>query len=314
LSFSLTILGSSGALPAHGRFPTSQYLVIQNRHFLIDCGEGTQMQLLRYQIPVHKIERIFISHLHGDHYLGLMGLLFSMHLQRRTSELHLYSSRGLDEIILLQLKYSKSVLNYEIKFHSFDPQTSTFLYTDEVLTVETIPLIHKLPCAGFLFKEKRKPVKLNKEKLKPGMLLQHIAQLKKGADVVDENGKMLYRNADYTLPPLPSYSFAFCSDTAWNEPMLKHIEGVTVLYHEATFMENEKDKAHETKHSTTREAATIAKRAGVGKLLIGHFSARYQNLEPLLQEAKETFYNTELAIEGTTFELPYDRKPGTEEK
>lgn len=314
MSFKLTILGSSGALPAHGRFPTSQYLVIQNHHFLIDCGEGTQMQLLRYKIPIHKIDRIFISHLHGDHYLGLMGLLFSMHLQRRTSELHLHSPRGLDEIILLQLKYSKSVLNFEIKFHSFDPQTSTLLLNDNTLTVETIPLIHKLPCAGFLFKEKRKPVKLNKENLKPGMLLEHIAQLKKGDDVVDENGKMLYRNADHTLPPLPSYSFAFCSDTAWNARMIEQIRAVTLLYHEATFMEDEKEKAHETKHSTAREAATMAKQAGVEKLLIGHFSARYQILEPLLQEAKEVFFNTELAIEGTTFELPYDTSAGPEEK
>lgn len=262
------------------------------------------MQLLKYQIPVHKIDRIFISHLHGDHYLGLMGLLFSMHLQRRTNELHLHSCQGLDEIILLQLKYARSVLNYEIKFHTFDPHVATVVYTDEALTVETIPLVHKLPCAGFLFKEKPKPVKLNKEKLKPGMLLQHIVQLKKGVDVIDEQGKILYVNADYTLPPAPSYSFAFCSDTAWNEPMIEQIRATTLLYHEATFMEDEKDKAHETKHSTTREAATLAKQAGVEKLLIGHFSARYQNLEPLLLEAQEVFTNTELAIEGVTFELP----------
>ncbi|MDZ7648885.1 MAG: ribonuclease Z [Cytophagales bacterium] len=272
-----------------------------------------QMQMMRYQVPIHKIEQIFISHLHGDHYLGLMGLLFSMHLQRRISELHLHSEQGLDEIVL-QLKYSKSALNFQIKFHSFDPQTSTLLYSDDALTVETIPLIHKLPCAGFLFKEKRKPVKVNKEKLKPGMLLQHIAQLKKGEDVVDENGKLLYRNTDYTLPPLPSYSFAFCSDTAWNEKMIEQIRAVKLLYHEATFMEDEKDKAHETKHSTARDAATMAKQVGAEKLLVGHFSARYQNLEPLLQEAKQVFPNTELAIEGATFELPYDTNPGPEEK
>jgi ribonuclease Z len=306
LSIKLTILGSSGALPAYGRFPTSQYLVIQNRHFLIDCGEGVQMQLMRYQIPFHKIDHIFISHLHGDHYLGLMGLLFSMHLQRRASDLHIYSPKGLDEIILLHLKYSKSVLQYEIHFHPYHPGEVIQLHEDAVLTVETIPLIHKIPCAGFLFREKIKPVKLNKEKLFPGLLLQHIATLKTGADVYNESGELLYKNRDYTLPPAPSYSYAFCSDTAWNQRMVEQIRGINLLYHEATFMEEEKDKAHETKHSTAREAASIAQLCEAHQLLIGHFSARYKELEPLLNEAKEIFPNTQLASEGTTFEFPYE--------
>ena len=166
VSFKLTILGSSGALPAYGRFPTSQYLSIQNRHFLIDCGEGTQMQLMRYQIPIHKIDHIFISHLHGDHYLGLMGLLFSMHLQKRTNDLHLYSQKGLDEIILLHLKYSKSSLNFNIIFHTFDASLIHVLYEDQALSVHTIPLIHKLACAGFLFREKPKSRKINKERFR----------------------------------------------------------------------------------------------------------------------------------------------------
>jgi ribonuclease Z len=306
LSVKLTILGSSGAVPAFGRFPTSQHLTIQNRNFLIDAGEGVQMQLSRYQIPIHKIDCIFISHLHGDHYLGLMGLLFSMHLQRRVNDLHLYSQAGLDEIILLQLKYSKSVLNYEIHFHVYDPTQLVTIYEDSALTIETIPLIHKLPCAGFLFREKQKPVNLNKQKLKPGMLIQHIAQLKKGADVYDDHGKLLYLNSDFTLPPTPSYSYAFCSDTAWNEGMIGQIKKVDLLYHETTFMDAEKDKAHETKHSTTLEAATIAKLAEVNRLVIGHFSARYRDLEPLLMEAKTIFQNTSLAEEGISFEIPYE--------
>ncbi len=302
VSFKLTILGSSGALPAYGRFPTSQYLSIQNRHFLIDCGEGAQMQLIRYQLPIHKIDHIFISHLHGDHYLGLMGLLFSMHLQRRTNDLHLYSQKGLDEIILLQLKYSKSSLNFTVIFHTFDASLIQVLYEDEALTIDTIPLIHKLECAGFLFREKPKPRKINKEKLKEGMLLQHIALLKTGADVHDEKGNLLYLNSDYTLPAQTSLSYAFCSDTAWNEKMIEQIRGINLLYHEATFMEEEKDKAQETRHSTAAEAAEMALRSRVQKLLIGHFSARYRELEPLLLEAREVFANTELAIEGSTFE------------
>jgi len=303
MSAKLTILGSSGAMPAYGRFPTAQYLNIQNTHVLIDCGEGIQMQLMKYQLPVHKIDHIFISHLHGDHYLGLMGLLFSMHLQRRVTDLHLYSQKGLDEIILLQLKYSKSTLQYNIIFHSFNASEIQLIHEDSVMTVHTIPLIHKLSCAGFLFREKTKPRKINKEKLKEGMLLQHIALLKTGADVYDHQDKLLYLNDEYTLEPTPSCSYAFCSDTGWNEKMIEQIRGVDILYHEATFMEDEKDKAWETQHSTAAEAATMAKACKARKLLIGHFSARYRELEPLLLEARNIFAPTELAIEGNTFDL-----------
>jgi ribonuclease Z len=285
LSFALTILGSSGALPAYGRFPSSQYLTIQNRHFLIDCGEGAQMQLMKYQNPVHRINHIFISHLHGDHYLGLVGLLFSMHLQKRTADLHLYSQKGLDEIILLHLKYSKSILNYTIQFHLFEPEQPVILFEDEALTVETIPLIHKLPCAGFLFREKQKPFRIDKQKLLPDMKLQHIVLLKTGADVYDDNHNLLYRNSDFTLPPTLSYSYAYCSDTAWNAGMITQLQQVTMLYHEATFMEDERDKAIETKHSTALDAARMAQQTQAGKLLIGHFSARYRELEPVLAEA-----------------------------
>ncbi|GHN02906.1 ribonuclease Z [Cytophagales bacterium WSM2-2] len=303
MSFSLTILGSSGALPAIGRFPSSQYLTIQNRHFLIDCGEGVQMQMGKFQVSPQKIDHIFISHLHGDHYLGLMPLLFSMHLNKRTNDLHLYSQPGLDEIITLQLKYSKSVLNYRIHFHPFNPSQVRTLFEDEVLTVETIPLIHKLDCAGFLFREKPKPRRVDKDRLVDGLKTQQIASLKTGADILDEKGNLLYRNEDLTLPPRSSLSYAYCSDTAWNEVMIPQITGADLLYHEATFMQEDMDKAIETKHSTTLQAAEIAQRAEVKKLILGHFSARYKDLELVLNEAKTLFENTELAIEGTTFTL-----------
>jgi ribonuclease Z len=303
MSFKLTILGSSGALPAYGRFPTSQYLTIQNRNLLIDCGEGAQMQMMRLQIPMHKIDHIFISHLHGDHYLGLMGLLFSMHLQKRVNDLHLYSQKGLDDIILLQLKHSKSSLNFNLIFHSFDATRVSLLLDDKAFTVHTIPLLHKLDCAGFLFREKPRPRKINKEKLPSGILLQHIARLKCGEDVFDDTGNLLYLNDEYTLPPAPPRAYAFCSDTAYNEKMIEQLHRVNLLYHEATFMESEKDKAVETRHSTAIDAATIALKCEAGKLLIGHFSARYRELEPLLSEARSIFNNTELAIEGNTFAL-----------
>ena len=301
--FSLTILGASGAVPVYGRFPSSQYLTIQNRHYLIDCGEGCQLQLARYDIPIVKISHIYISHLHGDHYLGLTGLLFSMHLQKRKADLHLFSPPGLNEIILLQLKHSKSVLNYTLHFHPFEPTKKCILLEDNELIVETIPLNHKLPCAGFLFKEKPKPRRIDKEKLIKGMLLQHIISLKAGIDIVDDHGQLLYKNENYTLDPKPSLSYAYCSDTAFFEPIIEQIQGIDLLYHEATFMDAESSKAMETKHSTAKQAAMIAQRSTVKKLLLGHFSARYKDLGPLLAEAVSIFENTSLAIEGQIFNL-----------
>lgn len=261
------------------------------------------MQLGRYQIPFHKINHIFISHLHGDHFLGLMGLLFSMHLQKRVNDLHIYSVAGLDEIITVQLKHSHSSLNYTIVYHCFDAEVSTMLWEDEVMSVETIPLDHRVPCAGFLFKEKVKSHRMDKTKLHDGFLLQHIATLKTGKDVYSESGQLLYKNEDYTLPPRPSLSYAYCSDTAYYESVIDRVRGADILYHEATFIEDERDKARETRHSTAGDAARIAKAAGVKKLLIGHFSARYKELDPLLAEAKAIFDETVLAIEGETFEL-----------
>jgi ribonuclease Z len=261
------------------------------------------MQLMRYRIPFHKIDHIFISHLHGDHYLGLMGLLFSMHLQKRSSELHLYSPRGLDEIILMQLKHSRSVLNFEIIYHVFDPLAEKILWEDETISVETIPLLHKIPCAGFLFREKLKPRRIDKEKIQEGMLLQHMVALKQGEDILDENGNIIYRNEDFTLPPRPSLSYAYCTDTAYNEKVIQQIKYVDLLYHETTFMEEEKDKAKETLHSTTLDAAQIAKAASVKKLIIGHFSARYRELSPVLEEVQSIFPAASLAIEGETFDL-----------
>ncbi len=261
------------------------------------------MQMARLQISPHKIDHVLISHLHGDHYLGLMPLLFSMHLHKRESDLQLYSPPGLDEIITLQLKHSKSVLNYKIIFHPFNPTQIHTLFEDEALSVQTIPLIHKLDCAGFLFKEKIKPRRINKEKLIDGLKLQQIAALKTGADIRDEKGELLYKNEDFTLPPRPSLSYAYCSDTAFNEPMIPQLSNVDLLYHEATFIQADSHKATETKHSTAAQAAEIAKRSSVKKLVIGHFSARYKSLDQLLQEAQSVFPNTELASEGTTFTL-----------
>ncbi len=261
------------------------------------------MQLARFQLSAHKIDQIFISHLHGDHYLGLAPLLFSMHLHKRESDLHLHAPAGLDEMITLQLKYSKSVLNYKIIFHPFDPSVRQVLLENDSIIVASIPLLHKLPCAGFLFREKQKPRRIDKQKLAEGMKLQHIAALKTGQNIWDEHGNLLYKNSEFTLPPRPSLSYAYCSDTAWNPAMANQLSNVDLLYHEATFLHADLTKAIETKHSTAAQAGAMAKLARAKKLVIGHFSARYKDLDTLLQEAKFNFPNTELAVEGTTFTL-----------
>lgn len=303
MSFNVTILGSSGALPAFGRFPSCQLVEIQNRYFLVDCGEGAQMQLMKYQANFHRINHIMISHLHGDHYLGLMGLLFTMHLLRRSNDLHIYGHAGLDEIITTQLKHSRSVPSYRIHFHLLSKDSNEIIFEDDHLTVETLPLRHKLTCSGFLFREKPKPRRINKETLPQGLLIRQLASLKRGEDVTDDEGNILYKNADLTLDPRKSRSYAYCSDTAYLERLAEKIKNVDLLFHEATFTKDEVSKANETLHSTAEQAATIARLASVQRLVIGHFSARYKDLAPVLEEAKLIFENTYLANEGEIFSI-----------
>jgi ribonuclease Z len=303
LSFKITILGSSGALPAYGRFPSSQLVEVQNRHFLVDCGEGAQMQLMRFQANLHRINHIFISHLHGDHYLGLMGLIFTMHLLRRTNDLHVYGHRGLNEIITTQLRYSQSAPGFKLVFHQLEKGDARIVYEDDAMTVETIPLIHKLTCSGFIFREKEKPRRIDKEKLPSGLLIQQIVNLKRGQDVVDDEGNLIHKNSDLTLPPRKSRTYAYCSDTAYNEELISKLKGIDLLYHEATFTADEESKAADTLHSTASHAAIIAQKAEVSNLLLGHFSARYKDLDPILQEARSIFPSAQLAIEGSTFTI-----------
>lgn len=304
MSFSLTILGSNSATPAYGRHHTAQYLQIQKNTFLVDCGESTQLQLSKYKCKTQKIDHIFISHLHGDHYLGLMGLLFTMHLLKRDKELHIYGPKGLSEIITIQLKYSGSTLNYDLIFHELSSSEKQLIFEDTTAEVFSFPLNHRIPCTGFLFKEKTKSVRLNKNKLPPNLPLLQIAMLKKGEDVYNENGKLIYRNSDLTLPPKKSRSYAYCSDTKYDESIIEHIKNVDLLYHEATFLEGKAIWAEKTFHSTTDQAGKIAEAAKVDKLLIGHYSARYKDLTPFLEETKKYFANAELAIEGEIIDIP----------
>lgn len=256
------------------------------------------MQLMRYQANFHRINHILISHLHGDHYLGLMGLIFTMHLQRRTNDLHLYSHRGLDEIITTQLRHSHSAPSFRIIFHPLENGSRNVIFEDDHLSVETIPLVHKIACSGFLFREKTKPKRIDKTRLPEGLMIRQIAGLKRGEDVLDDNGNLLYKNEQLTLPPRKSRSYAYCSDTAFDERIAEQVKAVDLLYHEATFTADEESKATETRHSTAAQAARIAQLAEVDKLILGHFSARYRDLAPILEEAKNIFPNTALAIEG----------------
>lgn len=301
MTLNVKILGSNAASFAHNRHHTSQLLQIQDQYFLIDCGEATQLQLKKYGAKISKIDHIVISHLHGDHFYGLIGLLSTMHLYGRTKELVLIGPPGLAEIITIQLRYSETRLNFHIDFHEWAPDQVETVIDHQKFTVSTIPLDHRIPCSGYLFKEKPKRRRIDKEKIDRKLTPIQLKQLKDGEDVVDEDGNLLFKNREVTMDPARQFSYAYCSDTAYKPDIIPIIEDADILYHEATFMEDMKDRAHQTYHSTATEAATIAREAKAGQLLIGHFSTRYKNLSPVLEEARKTFEHTELAKEGTLF-------------
>jgi len=300
LSFCLKVLGSGSAVPVFGRNHTSQALTINNNTFLIDCGEATQLQLSKFGIKKERIVAIFISHLHGDHYLGLMGLLSSMHLLGRSKPLTLVGPQGLKEIISLQLKYSATVLKYDLQFREISGETS-LVFENKKLTVKAFPLQHRISCFGYRFDEKLKPVRINKERLPKDIKLLEIGSLKSGKDVLNADGSIKYSVVNHTLPPRKSRSFAFCSDTRYFKELAIHVDGVDLLYHEATFIEVHADLADKTFHSTARQAGKIAHLSNVQKLVIGHFSARYKELDTFLKEAQIEFPSTELAEDGATF-------------
>jgi ribonuclease Z len=304
MTFELTILGSNSATPTFDRHPTAQLLNIRDRYYLLDCGEGTQMQLIKYRIKYHKISHIFISHLHGDHYFGLMGLLSTMHLQGRTNELHIYGHPELMDIIELQLRLSQTILRFGLIFHPFKHFTGAVIHEDDNVLVRSVVLNHRIPCNGFVFIEKKLPRKILMDKIHEYQIpVSSLNNIKKGKDYVGESGKVI-PNDELTIASADPRSYAFISDTKYDEYLVEEIKNVDLLYHEATFMHELKDRASTTFHSTALQAAMIAQKAGVIKLLIGHFSARYRDLNPLLEEAKTKFTNTELAIEGTTFKIP----------
>ena len=304
MSSSVLILGVGSALPTTKRNPSSQLLQMGGEHILIDCGEGTQSQLRRNKVGIQKIHHIFISHLHGDHYLGLMGLISSMSLLGRNSPLHIYGPSQLESIINLHLNVASSKLNFPIHFVATQQKENQVLFESEKMEVYTIPLKHKIFCTGFLFKEKPKPRKLIGKKLDHyNVPVYKRAQLKMGKDYYDEKNDVWIENAKLTIDPDPPASYAYCSDTAYFESIVPIIKGVKLLYHEATFIDVDKKRAIATKHSTSRQAASIAKKAEVEKLVLGHYSSRYLDLAPFLNEACEIFEHTVLGEENKVYPI-----------
>ncbi|WP_405605493.1 ribonuclease Z [Polaribacter sp. Asnod1-A03] len=304
MSIQLTILGCHSATPRANAFPTSQYLEINNSHFLIDCGEGTQRQMRKYKVGFSKINHIFISHLHGDHFYGLVGLLSTYGILNREKELHIYGPKGIKEVTLLQLKTSQSHAKYQLIFHELTSKESELIFEDDKVSVRTIPLKHRVYTNGYLFKEKEKPRKLNMLNISgyPEIDKADYLNIKAGKDIVLSTGKVV-SNAELTLPPKKALSFAFCSDTCYKPDIVPIIKDTDLLYHEATFLAEREDLAKKTKHSTTIEAAKIAKAANVKQLIIGHYSGRYKDISIFKKEAEEIFENTNLAEPGKIFNV-----------
>lgn len=304
MSLKLTILGCHSATPRVNAHPTSQFLEIKNHHFLIDCGEGTQVQLRKYGVKFSKIKHIFISHLHGDHVFGLVGLISTFRLLNRETELHVYGPKGLKEIITLQLKLSNSWTQYPLLFHELTASESELVFEDATVEVYTIPLDHRIYTNGYLFKEKLGERKLNIAAMAKYSEIEicDYQNLKNGRDFTLQNGTLL-KNEMLTLDPALPLTYAFCSDTAYFPEIVPLIKNVTCLYHEATFLKDKEALAATTKHATSTQAAHIAQLAQVEQLILGHFSSRYKNKEGFKTEAQEVFENTHLAEEGKVFEI-----------
>lgn len=297
----LTILGNNSAIPAFGRNPSAQVLQSQEDYFLIDCGEGTQLQMARYKVRRSKINHIFISHLHGDHYFGLIGLITSMSLLNRTQDLHIYGPAPLEKIINMQLEVADVKLSYPLHFH---PIIKEGLIVDESkFTVTSFEVKHRIECWGFLFKQKKKPRSIDPVRLKEyDIPSSFYERLQNGEDYVTKKGTIISNEA-ITIANSPMKSYAYCADTIFDETLADKIKGVDLLYHETTYLKESADKAAARFHCTTEQAGLIAQKAGAKKLIIGHFSSRYEILDEFLTETMEVFENTELAMEGTCFKV-----------
>lgn len=302
--FELHILGCGSALPTTRHFATSQVLNVRDKLFMIDCGEGCQMQFRRSRLKFSRLNHIFISHLHGDHCFGLLGLISSFGLLGRTADLHIYSPAGLEELLQPMLKFFCDNLPYKVFFHAFETKRPTLIYEDRSLTVTTIPLKHRIACCGFLFAEQPTLNHIIRDMVDFYEIpLYELNRIKSGEDYVTVDGTVV-PNARLTIPADPPRKYAYCSDTIYRESVIEQIKEVNLLFHEATFAQKEQARARETFHTTAAQAATIAKKANVKQLVIGHFSARYEDESVLLEEAQMVFPETILARENLCITIP----------
>lgn len=301
--FRVHILGCGSALPTLKHHSSSQVIEIRDKLFMVDCGEGTQMQLRRSRLRFTKINTIFISHVHGDHCFGLIGLISTFGLLGRTAPLHVYAPKEMEEILSMQIDFFCTALGYDVVFHGVETTEEKVIYEDRSLTVTTIPLLHRKPCCGFLFKEKQMLPHIRREVFDAyGVPLSQINNIKNGQDWITEEGDVI-PNKLLTKPSEPARSYAYCSDTKYMPELYKCIKDVDLLYHESTYMDEDSDKAILYNHSTAKEAAMVAKAADAKKLILGHFSARYEDEQLLLDEAKGVFENTFLANEMVVFDV-----------
>jgi ribonuclease Z len=299
----LTILGCYAATPRTFTNPTSQVLEIRNRLFLIDCGEGTQIQLRKNKIKFSKINHVFISHLHGDHFFGLIGLISTFALLNRVNDLHIYGPKGIKEIICLQLKLSNSWTSYGLFFHELESKESEIVFEDDKVIVKTISLKHRVYTNGFLFQEKIRERKLDVNTVRNYEIDKcYYQNIKNGKDITLDDGRVI-ENHLLTFDPIPPMSYAFCSDTVYDESIIPVINEVDVLYHESTFLESEEKLAEKTMHSTAKQAAKIALKANVKQLILGHYSTRYESIEAFKTEAETVFSNILLGDDGKSFEF-----------
>ena len=302
MKFELTILGCGGAIPTLERKPTSQYLNIQDRHFLIDCGEGTQIQLRKFKCKFSKIDHIFISHLHGDHFLGIFGYLSSLNLLGRNNDIHIYAPENLNNLLEVHNSVSGKNFNFNIVFHPLNFSKLKRIYNDKIMEVFSFPVKHSVPTCGFLFKEKSTDRRMIKEKIKELDLNIESIKKFKNSENCEVNGVLIDYN-DVTTQGNQPRTYAYCADSQYDENIISYIENVDLIYHESTFLESKMDKAIKTKHSTAKQAATIALKANAKQLIIGHFSARYDNSDQFLEEAKVVFNQTINAYDGYTHQI-----------
>lgn len=308
MDLELTILGANSAIPLINKNPTAQFLTIHNRHFLIDCGEGTQVRLRENNIGFGRIDHILISHLHGDHFFGLAPLLSTLNLLDRQKELHIYAPKGLQKLVQDQIKIQGSWLKYPLLFHDLNFKEKTLLFEDEKVKINSFPLNHRIKCCGFLFEEKPLPRRIRSSAIKEyDIPVIELKRIKTGSDFENESGQII-SNKSLTLDPYPSLSYAYCTDTTPIENLDSFFSDPSLMYHEATFIDKHKEKALQTFHSTTIQAADMATKVKAVHLLIGHFSARYTDLEELLLETKSKFENSWIAKERTTFTLKHTKK------